>query len=79
MPEGTRFTIEDSVEEGNELSRRNVVAEKPIDFAAELGRAFRVAGKGAHRGLHIGHQQSGRYTFSDHVGNADSQPVLTEP
>src|ERR1039458_10325654 len=75
----TRFTIEDSVKKRHELPRRNVLVQQAVDFAAHPGRALRVARKRANRGLHIGHQKRGRYPFSDHVGNADSKPVVAEP
>jgi hypothetical protein len=76
--EGARFRIEDSVEKGHEFSGGNVFAEEAIDFAADLGGALRVAGKGADGGLHIGHQERGGYAFTDHIGDADSQPAIAE-
>jgi hypothetical protein len=75
----TRFPVENSIKESHELSGCDVLVQQTVDLAAHLGRALRVVRKRANRCLHISHQQSGRYTFADHVCDANAQSMIANP
>jgi len=76
--ERMRFAIENSIQEGHELSGCDILVQQTVDLGAYSRRAFPVLRKRAHRGLHIGHQQSGGHTFANDVGDTDPELVIAK-
>src|ERR1035441_2127380 len=77
--ERMRFAIENSIKEGHELSGCDILEQQTVDLGAYSRRAFPVDRKRAHRGLHIGHQQSGEPPFPNDVGDTNPKPVIAKP
>src|SRR5271166_2497227 len=70
--------IHDAIEESYKLPAGYVAAHEGVQLAAD-GGGTRVGGsESAERGLQIGHEQSGRDSFTHHIADANGEPVFIE-